>query len=191
MIRQRFLFALLAIMVFAAAAVAQQVSDPTAPPAEDALVQASDQHPLTAIDLGAWLDGFMSIALQQGKIAGAQVVVVKQGQVLLKRGYGYADIAAGTKMDADRHQMRIGSTSKLFVWTAVMQLAEAGKIDLHVDVNRYLDFKISPPGGRPMTMSDLMAHRGGFEEGLKDVLATDPKRLKATERYLKENARPF
>lgn len=179
--------ALLGILSLAAAAIAQPDPAPIAAKGPTAL----DRHALTAADLGPWLDGFMASTLEQGKIAGAQVVIVDGGEVLFKRGYGYADMQAGTPMDPDRHQMRIGSTSKLFVWTAVMQLVEAGKIDLAADVNRYLDFRISPPGDRPVTMTDLMTHRGGFEEGLKDVMATDPKLLKTNERYLKENMRPF
>ena len=146
---------------------------------------------LTAADLAAWLDGYMPAALMAGKIAGAEVSVVKDGAVLVKKGYGYADVAAGRPMDADQTLMRIGSTSKLLTWTAVMQQVEAGRIDLNADVNRYLDFRIAPPGGRALTMTDLMNHRGGFEEGLKDLLATDPKLMKSTERYLKENTRPF
>ncbi|UZK66707.1 serine hydrolase domain-containing protein [Sphingomonas sp. M1-B02] len=185
---RRLLLALLGVLSLAAAAVAQQGPRPAAVAAAP---RASGQHALTATDLGAWLDGFMAATLEQGKIAAAQVVVVDDGEVLFKRGYGYADVAAETPMDPDRHQMRIGSTSKLFVWTAVMQLVEAGKIDLDADVNRYLDFRISPRGDRPVTMADLMTHRGGFEEGLKDVMATDPKFLKTNERYLKENMRPF
>lgn len=129
-------------------------------------------------------------ALQQGKVAGAVVSVVKDGRVILAKDYGYADVAAKTPMDPDRTLMRIGSTSKLLTWTAVMQLVEAGKIDLGADVNRYLDFKVTPRVGRPITMTDLMTHRGGLEEGLKDLLATDPALMKTTERYLKENTRP-
>ena len=45
--------------------------------------------PLTRADVEAWLDGFMPYALQRGDIAGAVVVVVKDGQVLLQKGYGY------------------------------------------------------------------------------------------------------
>ena len=169
------------------------VTTPPAPPAAPAPTtpMPSSAATLDAADLGAWLDGFFPTTLKQGKIAGAQVVVVKDGKVLAQRGYGYADVAAKTPMDPARNQMRIGSTSKLFTWTAVMQLVEAGKIDLDADVNRYLDFKLSPPGGRPVTMNDLMTHRGGFEEGLKDVLATDPRWLKSMGGYLKENERPF
>ncbi|WP_419815619.1 serine hydrolase domain-containing protein [Glacieibacterium sp.] len=145
---------------------------------------------LTASDVGAWLDGYFPGTLQQGKIAGAQVVIVKDGKILFKKGYGYADVAAKTPMDPDRTLMRIGSTSKLLTWTAVMQQVEAGKIDLGADVNKYLDFKIVTKTARPVTMDDLMTHRGGFEEGLKNVLDTDPKRFKSTERFLKENGRP-
>ncbi|MEG3089257.1 serine hydrolase domain-containing protein [Sphingomonas sp. PB4P5] len=147
--------------------------------------------PLTASDVGAWLDGFMPSALEAGKIAGAQVVVVKDGQLLFKKGYGYADVAAKRPMDVDRTLMRIGSTSKLFTWTAVMQLVEAGKIDLNADINKYLDIKITPKAGRAITMNDLMRHRGGFEEGLKDLIAIDPARFKSNEQYLKENVRPM
>lgn len=181
--------------LLSAAAVTAQNSDALSSPSvsRPAATAEADTTPpeLVSSDIGAWLDGYMGSTLGPGKLAGAQIVVVKDGQVLLKRGYGYADVAAKTAMDPDRTLMRIGSTSKLFTWTAVMQLVEAGKIDLDADINQYLDFKIAAPSGHRVTMNDLMTHRGGFEEGLKDVMATDPARFKSTERYLKENQRPF
>lgn len=186
----------LACVLAASAAVAQREL-PTAPqpvtPAT-ATTPAAPAAPatpaLTAQDVGAWLDGYMPGALEAAKVAGAQVAVVKDGQVLFKKGYGYADVDAKRPMDVDRTLMRIGSTSKLFTWTAVMQQVEAGKIDLNADINRYLDFRIEPKGRRAITMNDLMRHRGGFEEGLKDLMTSDPSKLKTTERYLKENQRP-
>ena len=66
------------------------------------------------------------------------VVIVKDGQVLTQRGFGYADIAARKRVDPATTMFRPGSISKLFTWTAVMQLVEQGKIDLDADVNRYL-----------------------------------------------------
>ncbi|MFV0623577.1 serine hydrolase domain-containing protein [Sphingomonas sp. ac-8] len=186
----------LACVLAASAAVAQKEL-PVAPQPETPTTSATAAAPaapaspaLTASDVGAWLDGYVPGAIQAAKVAGAQVVVVKDGQVLFKKGYGYADVAAKQPMDVDRSLMRIGSTSKLFTWTAVMQQVEAGKIDLDADINRYLDFRIEPKGGRAITMNDLMRHRGGFEEGLKDLMTTDPAKLKTTERYLKENQRP-
>jgi len=155
--------------------------------AQDAMPAA---QVLDEADLAAWLDGFLPYALASGDIAGAQVVVVKDGAVLLARGYGFADVAARVPMDPDRTMMRIGSTSKLFTWTAVMQLVEQGKIDLDADIGQYLDFTLNNPSGAPITMRDLMNHQGGFEEGLKDVLSTETDNLISTEDYLKNHIRP-
>jgi CubicO group peptidase (beta-lactamase class C family) len=127
-------------------------------------------HDLTAADADAWLDGYLPFALAQADIAGAVVVVVKDGQVLTQRGYGYADVAARRLIDPATTMFRPGSISKLFTWTAVMQLVEQGKIDLDVDVNRYLDFAIPPYDGRPITMRNIMTHTPGFEASLKHLI---------------------
>jgi CubicO group peptidase (beta-lactamase class C family) len=148
-------------------------------------------HVLDAEDLSAWLDGRIPYALKSGDIAGAVVVVVKDGKVLFEKGYGYADVAAKVPMDAQKSMVRIGSTSKLFTWTAVMQLVQRGEIDLDRNVNDYLDFKIPETYGKPITMRMLMNHRAGFEEGLKDILATDPAQFQSNEKYLKEHPRPI
>ena len=148
-------------------------------------------HPLDANDLKAWLDGLLPYAMKTGDIAGAVIVVVKDGKVLFEQGYGYADVEKRIPMDPDKTLVRPGSTSKLFTWTAVMQLVEQGKIDLDRNVDDYLDFKVSPPKGAPITMRDLMNHKAGFEEGLKDILAKDPEKLPSTEAYLKEHPRPL
>jgi CubicO group peptidase (beta-lactamase class C family) len=145
---------------------------------------------LDADDLEAWLDGYMAGSLEQAKIAGAVVSVVRDGSVLLSKGYGYADFAEKTPMDPGRTLVRVGSTSKLFTWTAVMQLFEQGKLDLDEDVNAYLDFQIPERSDGPVTMNDLMTHRGGFEEGLREILITDPEKFISTEDYLKEHPRP-
>ena len=152
---------------------------------------APSEHPLARADLEAWLDGMVPYALKAGDIAGAVVVVVKNGSILLEKGYGYADVAKKLPMDPERTMIRIGSTSKLFTWTAVMQLVEQGKLDLDRDVNDYLDFTIPHDFGKPVTLRDLMNHRGGFEEGLKDILRTDPRGLPSNEAYLKEHQRPM
>ena len=99
---------------------------------------------MTRADVEAWLDGFMPYALQRGDIAGAVVVVVKDGQILAEKGYGYADVAKHVPVDPEHTLFRPGSVSKLFTWTAVMQQVERGKLDLDADVNQYLDFKIPP-----------------------------------------------
>jgi CubicO group peptidase (beta-lactamase class C family) len=164
----------------------------TPAPAQDSGATRQDTvHLLTAGDLEAWLDSLMTFGLKNGDVAGAVVAVVKDGKVLFQSGYGYADVEHQIPMDAERTLVRIGSVSKLFTWTAVMQLVEQGKLDLNRNVDDYLDFKVSPAGGRPITLLDLMNHRGGFEEGLKDVLAIDPARAQGTETYLKQHPRPL
>jgi CubicO group peptidase (beta-lactamase class C family) len=122
---------------------------------------------LTQSDADAWLDGFMPYTLESNDIAGAAVVIVKDGQVLTQRGFGYADVAARKRVDPATTMFRAGSISKLFTWTAVMQLVEQHKIDLDADVNQYLDFKIPPYQGKPITMRNLMTHTPGFEEAFK------------------------
>jgi CubicO group peptidase (beta-lactamase class C family) len=111
-------------------------------------------------------------------IAGAIVVVVKDGQVLLQKGYGYADVEKKTPVDADRTLFRPGSVSKLFTWTAVMQQVERGKLDLDADVNQYLDFKIPPgPDGEPLRLRNIMTHTPGFEEAVKELISEDESRI--------------
>jgi CubicO group peptidase (beta-lactamase class C family) len=143
-----------------------------------AAVRAAPAQPaatLTAEDLNAWLDGYLPYALHTGDIAGAVVAVVKNGQILTERGYGYADVAARTPVDPKLTLFRPGSVSKLVTWTAVMQLVEQGKIDLDADVNRYLDFAIPARAGAPVTMRNLMQHVAGFEEQAKGIITEDPK----------------
>jgi len=153
----------------AAIAPAASADHPSAAPA----AVATPAHPLTAPDLEAWLDGLVPTALNTAQTPGAVVVVVKDGQVLLEKGYGYADYAKRTPVDPRVTLFRPGSTSKLFTWTAVMQLVEQGRIDLDADVNRYLDFHIPARNGLPVTMRQLMTHRAGFSETAKDLVSFD------------------
>lgn len=142
-------------------------------------------RPLASEDLDAWLDGYMPYALHSADIAGAVVMVVKDGQVIAERGYGWADVARRRPVDPARTLFRQGSVSKLVTWTAVMQQVEAGKIDLDADVNRYLDFKIPARKGQPITMRQIMTHTAGFEEAAKDLITFDPKSAEPIGTYLK------
>ena len=148
-------------------------------------VLADPAPALTKTDVDAWLDGFMPYALQQGDIAGAVVVVVKEGSILTQRGFGYADLEAREPMDPERTLMRVGSISKLFTWTALMQLVERGQVALDADVNTYLDFQVPAFEGQPITVRNLMTHTPGFEEQLKNALTYDPAAAPKFETLLK------
>lgn len=156
------------LVLTGALAAAQDATPPaaTSPPAA---------APLTVLDVDAWLDGYLPYALKTGDIAGAVVVVVKDGEVLTERGYGYADLEKRTPVDPAMTLFRPGSVSKLLTWTAVMQLVEQGKINLDADINQYLDFKIPDREGKPITMRNLMQHTAGFEEQAKGIISDDPK----------------
>jgi CubicO group peptidase (beta-lactamase class C family) len=140
---------------------------------------------LTAQDAQAWLDGFMPFALRRAAIPGAVVVIVKDGRVLLEKGYGVSDVARATPVDAGATLFRVGSVSKLFTWTAVMQLVEQGRLNLDADVNTYLDFKIPPRHGAPITLRNLMTHTSGFEEQVRGIATEDPKGVRSLGAALK------
>jgi CubicO group peptidase (beta-lactamase class C family) len=148
---------------------------------------ASSGPALTAADAGAWLDGFMQNAIKQADVAGAVVVVVKDGAVLVERGYGHSDVETEAPMDPERTLVRPGSTSKLFTWTALMQLVEQGKVGLDADVNQYLDFKIPPLDGKPITVRNVMTHTTGFEESLKNLIGEEGKPIPSFDAILKDH----
>ncbi len=135
-------------------------------------------------DLETWLDGFMPYAIQRGDIPGAVVAVVKDGQPILVKGYGLSDTSKRALVTPDT-LFRPGSVSKLFTWTAVMQLVAAGKLDLDTDVNTYLDFKIPPRPDGPITLRRLMTHTPGFEEAVQGLISDDPKRLQPLDQTVK------
>ncbi|HEX7916016.1 serine hydrolase domain-containing protein [Rudaea sp.] len=169
--------ALLSLAAFVAGAQAPTPAMSPATPTEIAPAAASpDEHALTAADVDAWLDGYMPYALATGDIAGAVVAVIKNGEIVSERGFGYADVATKKPIDPKLTLFRPGSVSKLFTWTAVMQLVEQGKIDLDADVNKYLpgDFQIPPRNGKPITMRNIMTHTAGFEEQIKNIITEDP-----------------
>ncbi|RYD47757.1 MAG: class A beta-lactamase-related serine hydrolase, partial [Sphingomonadales bacterium] len=128
----------------------------------------------------------MPYALERGRIAGAVVVVVRGSGTVLQKGYGYADLASRKPVSPDATLFRPGSVSKLFTWTAVMQQVEAGKIDLDKDVNAYLDFKIPPFDGKPITMRNIMTHTAGFEESIRHLISSDPKAVMPLKKFATE-----
>jgi CubicO group peptidase (beta-lactamase class C family) len=143
----------------------------------------SDTHELTPTDLAAFLDGIVPYAIHRGNIAGATVAVVANGQIIFAKGYGYADVKTRAPVIADETLFRPGSVSKTFTWTAVMQLVQAGKLDLDRDINDYLDFKIPEKYG-PITLRNLMTHTPGFEDTFSGTFFTSARQLVPYREYL-------
>jgi CubicO group peptidase (beta-lactamase class C family) len=151
--------------------------------------QASDAraHPLESADLESFFDGIVPLQLERSDIAGASVLVMQNGQVLLQKGYGYADLKSKKPVDPATTIFRLASISKLFTWVSVMQLEEQGKLDLDADVNRYLDFQIRPTFDQPITLRHLMTHTGGFEEEVRDIIVTNPQQPITLRNFLIRN----
>ena len=135
---------------------------------------ANGARELTAADVEAFLDGLVPLQLKQDDIAGATISVVKDGKLLFAKGYGYADVEKKKTVSAQDTLFRPGSISKLFTWTAVMQLFEQGKLDLDRDINDYLDYQIPAAFDKPITLKHILTHTPGFEEQIKDLFSPDP-----------------
>ena len=126
------------------------------------------EHQLMAEDVNAWLDGKLPDALKNGDIPGAVVSVVKDGQVVTTRGYGWADTGASggqpVAVDPQKSLFRVASVSKIPTSIAAMQLVEQGKVNLDADISAYLDFEIERRFDEPLTLRHLLTHSAGFDE---------------------------
>src|SRR5689334_15897358 len=157
------------------------------PPSAKVTPAAPEPSPapiLAKQDLEPFFDALISSQLRTRNLAGAVVSVVKDGQLLLQKGYGYADLDAKKSVQPDQTLFRPGSISKLFTATAVMQLVEQGKLDLDRDVNEYIDFTIPKTYPEPVTLRRLLTHTAGFEETLKNLFVAREIDLKPIGTYL-------
>ena len=136
-----------------------------------------------------FLDGVMNAQLEAHNIPGATVAVV-DGDSTFTKGYGVRDVRTDAPVEAADTLFRIGSTSKLFAWTAVMQRVEAGRLDLETDVNDYLD-DVTIPGtyDQPITLDHLATHTAGFEERARGTFVLNEADLRPLSTML-QNERP-
>ncbi len=136
--------------------------DPSVRPLESIEAQTDS---IDVVAMSDFLDGFFATAMDSLHVPGAVFVFVENGRIVLKRGYGYANLSSKTPVDPDTTLFQIASISKLFTATAVMQLNEQGKVNLDEDVNTYLTaFKIPDAFTTPVTLRSLMTHTAGFDE---------------------------
>ncbi len=124
-------------------------------------------------------------------IPGAVFLLVKDGRVLFARGYGYADLMNKTAVNPGQTVFRVGSVSKLFTATAVLQLAERGQVDLHTDVNRYLKtIQLEENFPAPVTLANLLTHTGGFDDRAIGIAARSARDQAPLGKYLARSMPP-
>ncbi|MEM1140949.1 MAG: serine hydrolase domain-containing protein [Pseudomonadota bacterium] len=126
--------------------------------------QASVKAPLQGGALEAFVDGVVVSAMEDHNIAGATVAVVGRDDILLLKGYGYADAETREPVDPEKHLFRIASITKTFAATAIMQLEQEGRLSLNTDIRGYLgDIQFDDHLGT-ITVANLLSHTAGFEE---------------------------
>lgn len=124
-----------------------------------------ERRPINAAGLARFVDSLITRQMEKEHIPGAVFVLVQNGRVLYQRGYGFANLANGTRVDPERTIWRIGSISKVFTANAVVQLADRGRFRLSDDVNRYLTgFKVPATYPEPVRIEHLLTHTAGFDE---------------------------
>ncbi|MEO8810926.1 MAG: serine hydrolase [Rhodanobacter sp.] len=109
------------------------------------------------------LDPYVHQTMQQWQVPGMAVAVVKDGKVVLARGYGVRELGKPDKVDADT-LFDIGSNTKSFTAAALGTLVSARKLDwdAHV-VDHIKDFRLrSPYVTQELTLRDLLTHRSGY-----------------------------
>lgn len=115
-------------------------------------------------DVANILDTVIAKRMERYHIPGFAVAIVKDGKLFFSKGYGYANLDNKTPVDAEKTIFRIGSITKLFTVTAMMQLVDEGKIKLDEDINLHLDNKLSYKNNLPITLHHLLSHSEGFRE---------------------------
>jgi CubicO group peptidase (beta-lactamase class C family) len=141
------------------------------------VASSQQQGPTDPAELEAFLDDLLGKEMAEQHIAGAAVAVVKDSKLFFSKGYGSADLEKGIPVDPEQTGFLIGSVTKLFTWTAVMQLVEQGKLDLDADINTYLDFRIPDTYPQPITLKHLLTHTAGFEDLFVNYLASEGEEL--------------
>lgn len=104
--------------------------------------------------------------------AASAIVLVDGENVVLKTATGFADVASGDAATIDNVYL-LGDMSTIFVWLSIMQLYEEGKLELNDDISKYLPDGYLKSAVHTITIENLMANSGGFEDYLRCDMFVD------------------
>ena len=123
------------------------------------------QDDLTQDDPAARADACMQQEIAQKNVHGAQMAIMRDGEMVFERAYGRKHKDRPDPVDTDT-QFRIGSTTKALTAAAVMQAVDAGKIDLNAPITDYLrDFSLAKEGqAEAIRVRDLLQHTSGLHD---------------------------
>ncbi len=158
---------------------------------ETAAAAELDHHIFEHGELEEFLDKLFTEKMAEFHVPGAVFSMVKDSEIFLKKGYGYADLENDIPVDPNYTLFRIGSVTKLVTATAVMQLYEQGLLDLEEDLNQKLsNFELEEKYSRPVTAAHLLTHTGGFDERLLGTSVRRKEDIVLLGQYLKHNMPP-
>lgn len=181
-------------VVAPAAAAPKPVTPPAASAAPasttPALPAPTSHAPIATPELEAFVDGVVRRAMSRDHIAGVTLSVVQNGQVVLKKGYGFANIGQRKPVNPDTTLFRVASISKTFTWITLMNEIESGHMRLDGPVNLYLPepLQLKDQGKKTQVrLRDLMTHAGGFEDrSMGQLFERDPNRVRTLADYLRQ-----
>ena len=107
------------------------------------------------------IDEYLRTEMKAQQIPGVALAVVKDGKIVLARGYGFANVEHQVPVKAETI-FQSGSTGKQFTATAVMMLVEEGKLSLEDKITKY--FPDAPESWRNITIRHLLTHTSGMTD---------------------------
>lgn len=141
--------------------------------------------------LAAKVDSFFEDEMTRLRIPGAVFLMLSDGEMIHRRGYGYANLATQRRVDPATTTWRVGSNSKTVTAAAVAQLAHQGHVELDLDVNRYLrSLHVPATFPEPVTLRHLLTHTGGFDDRLFGSHAATVEEYEPLAAYLSRKLPP-
>jgi len=121
-------------------------------------------QPTSAQSFVSMVDEKMDELLSEYNVPGIAILVIENGEPIVKKGFGFADVDKNVPMTPE-HGFNIGSISKMFTTWGIMALVEAGKLDLDSSIQHYLtrwEIPNSDFDASKVTIRQLLSHSAGF-----------------------------
>src|SRR3989442_3017770 len=132
-----------------------------------AVLAAGLDSPIRAQDaITSKVDDYIKAEMQRQHIPGLSLAVLKDGQIILAKGYGFANVEHQVSVKPETI-FQSGSMGKQFTATAVMMLVEAGKLSLSDPITKY--FSDAPDSWKIITVRHLLTHTAGTTDYSRDV----------------------
>jgi N-acyl-D-amino-acid deacylase len=154
---------------------ASKSTEPPQPPNEfnQADYELKQSRPTTGKEVAQLkaFDDLMQSFMDQHKLPGGSLAVMRNGKLLYSRGFGYSDVAKKEPVQTDS-LFRIASISKPFTAVAIMRLVEKGKLSLDdrvfdlLDIEPFIEKDTKPdPRVKLITVRHCLQHTSGWDRG--------------------------